>query len=75
MWLLLFALLIPGSFFLITLLFGLVSAGRRADEAEERILEILVSQSPQVRIAGGIAAKRKRQLYPPASGVEVSADK
>ena len=74
MWSLLYALLALGGFFLIILLFGLVKVGRRADEVEERIIEILVSQSPQVRIAGDVVIKRKRPLSSSASEARISAD-
>ena len=46
MWLLLLILLGLGSFFFITLILGLVRAGRRADEGEERISEIILPTPP-----------------------------
>ena len=42
MWLLLFVL----SCCIVTLIFGLMRASKRADEAEERILEILLDNLP-----------------------------
>jgi hypothetical protein len=46
MWLLLLVLLGMGSCFIITLIFGLMGAGRRADEREEEILDIMSSELP-----------------------------
>ena len=45
-WWLLFILLSLGGWFLITLIFGLLGAGRRADEREERILQIISLAPP-----------------------------
>jgi len=47
MWLLLLISLGLGGCFIITLIFGLLSAGRRADEGEEKILlEFMLSALP-----------------------------
>ena len=46
MWLLLLVLLGLGSCFFITLIFGLLKAGRRADEGEERILKLILPPTP-----------------------------
>lgn len=60
MWLLLLILLGFSSCFIITLIFGLLGAGRRADEGEERILEIM-SPAP---LDKGILRVRKRDTRP-----------
>jgi len=63
MWLLLLILLSMGSCSVITLVFGLLHAGRRADEGEERILEIMSSELPDE----GDTVSEEVQHAPPSS--------
>jgi hypothetical protein len=61
MWLLLLILLGFSSCFIITLIFGLLGAGRKADEGEEKILEIMSSTPPD---KGDVACEQTEYASP-----------
>jgi hypothetical protein len=65
---LMFLIALPclGSCFIITLIFGLFKAGRKADEAEERILKIISSAQLSKTVAPGDTASARARHAAPA---------
>jgi len=64
---LMFLITLPclGGCFIITLIFGLLKAGRKADEAEERILQIISSTRLSNTVTPGDTASARAQHAAP----------